>query len=273
MANMQNDCCGFSLLTSTSLTPLCTPLPHILHSHILPDLSDTTIQNHHVSGFELVRTIGLVSVLRGAPALFIGASRLHRTTLFQQSLRVFPTFIQKEASKTMIAAPKAVIPVVVPKAVSPVFVSKLIDPETQRHRIKRMAAQRIYQQNLRRLALTMYNAGPPLYRGHAGSNYYDNDSEDSDKSSNLYVWVLRACFHRFWSAIFAFFYGVVYGRRPWEAWEEERDWDENDEIKELEGENDEFRGEIWRLRKENSKLKGQSKEEFEDEEFDRLVHG
>lgn len=47
-------------------------------------------------------------------------------------------------------------------------------------------------------------------------------------------------------------------RRPWEAWEEERDWDENDEIKELEGENDEFRGEIWRLRKENSKLKGQS---------------
>ncbi|EMD88732.1 hypothetical protein COCHEDRAFT_1032887 [Bipolaris maydis C5] len=203
-------------------------------------------------------------------------SRLHRTTLFQQSLRVFPTFTQKETSKAMIAAPKPVIPAVAPRAVSPVFVSKLIDPETrQRHRIKRMAAQQIYQQNAKRLSVTIYNAGPTLYLGHFGSNYYDYDSEDSEQSdSNQYEWILRACFHGFWSALFTVVYEIARGRPLGEgAWEDEEEWDDNDEIRELEEENDELRDEIGRLRRENSKLKGQSEEEFEDEEFDRLVNG
>ncbi|KAJ5028690.1 hypothetical protein J3E72DRAFT_372737 [Bipolaris maydis] len=223
-----------------------------------------------------VRTMGHVSILRNAPALFIGVSRLHRTTLFQQSLRVFPTFTQKETSKAMIAAPKPVIPAVAPRAVSPVFVSKLIDPETrQRHRIKRMAAQQIYQQNAKRLSVTIYNAGPTLYLGHFGSNYYDYDSEDSEQSdSNQYEWILRACFHGFWSALFTVVYEIARGRPLGEgAWEDEEEWDDNDEIRELEEENDELRDEIGRLRRENSKLKGQSEEEFEDEEFDRLVNG
>ncbi|ENI05553.1 hypothetical protein COCC4DRAFT_23306 [Bipolaris maydis ATCC 48331] len=241
-----------------------------------------------------VRTMGHVSILRNAPALFIGVSRLHRTTLFQQSLRVFPTFTQKETSKAMIAAPKPVIPAVAPRAVSPVFVSKLIDPETrQRHRIKRMAAQQIYQQNAKRLSVTIYNAGPTLYLGHFGSNYYDYDSEDSEQSdSNQYEWILRACFHGFWSALFTVVYEIARGRyvpllfldtfqsadmrgkkvtletnnenvfRPLGegAWEDEEEWDDNDEIRELEEENDELRDEIGRLRRENSKLKGQSGE-------------
>ncbi|EUC27532.1 hypothetical protein COCCADRAFT_31006 [Bipolaris zeicola 26-R-13] len=196
-----------------------------------------------------VRTTSHVSVLRNATPLFIGASRLHRTTLFQQSLRVFPRFIQKAVSKAM-------TPVVAPKAVPTVFVSKLIDAETrQRHRIKRMAAQRIYQQNARRLAAKIYNAGPFLYYGHTGSNYYDYDPGKSNRG-------------------FDSFSDVVHGRIPLgEAGQEEEDEGENEEIRKLEEENDESRGEVGRLRKENSELKGQSEEEFEDEEFDRLVNG
>lgn len=155
-----------------------------------------------------VRTTSHVSVLRNATPLFIGASRLHRTTLFQQSLRVFPKFIQKAVSKAM-------TPVVAPKAVPPVFVSKLIDAETrQRHRIKRMAAQRIYQQNARRPAAKIYNAGPFLYYGHTGSNYYDYDPGKSN--SNPFSQILRACIQGFWLAFwlggFDSFSDVVHGR-------------------------------------------------------------
>ncbi|XP_014558015.1 hypothetical protein COCVIDRAFT_36651 [Bipolaris victoriae FI3] len=228
---MQNDCCVPSLITSISLTSLIAPA--LLFKNIMP------------LALNSVRTTSHVSVLRNAPPLFIGASRLHRTTLFQQSLRVFPKFIQKAVSKAM-------TPVVAPIAVPPVFVSKLINAETrQRHRIKRMAAQRIYQQNARRPAAKIYNAGPFLYYGHTGSNYYDYDSGKSN--SNPFSRILRACIQGFWLAfwlgVFDSFSDVIHGR-----------------------ENDESRGEVGRLRKENSELKGQSEEEFEDEEFDRLIN-